>query len=95
MKLDVRGKSGFEITEAIRSYVEKRLEESRKESSPKSWRRSSCVCSYWRDLDPSRNHHPDQILHHPRRGRRQRPVRGRSTSPSTNSKRKSARTSTK
>jgi putative sigma-54 modulation protein len=47
MKLDIRGKNGFEITEAIRSYVEKRLRRVEKIFSEEL--EAFVVCSYWRD----------------------------------------------
>lgn len=48
MKLDVRGKSGFEITEAIRSYVDKKLRKVEKVFSEEL--EAFVVCSVYRDL---------------------------------------------
>jgi putative sigma-54 modulation protein len=48
MKLDVRGKSGFEITEAIHNYLEKKLKKVEKVFSEEL--EAFVVCSIYRDL---------------------------------------------
>lgn len=48
MKLDVKGKSGLEITPAIRSYVEKKLRKIEKVFTEEL--EAFVVCKYYRDL---------------------------------------------